>query len=256
MVREVSPPCGLVAQVVDVAVDGALGAAGPFAGAAGAELDGAADVAGDAGGAADVQDHGLAVVGGVEEAAAQGGRRAGPGRRPGRWRGGRWRTAVPARLRGTVPGSGRWRCLGRAAGAGPLSPVPGRGVRCRGAAGVAVRVAAGSCRGAGGGAVPGGVEVGQHDGDHLVDDGDVGGAGDDGVDDRVARGDFGVRAGQVAGLARQGRQPGVLQFGGAGQARAGAAREMTASTWVSAPARPGTRSARSRSWQASWRASW
>jgi hypothetical protein len=34
--------------VVNVTVDGSLGAAGPFAAAAGAQLDGAADVAGDA----------------------------------------------------------------------------------------------------------------------------------------------------------------------------------------------------------------
>ena len=39
---------GLVPQVVNVTVDGSLGAAGPFAAAAGAQLDGAADVAGDA----------------------------------------------------------------------------------------------------------------------------------------------------------------------------------------------------------------
>ncbi len=65
--------------------------------------------------------------------------------------------------------------------------------------------------------VPGGVEAGQQEGDHLVDDGDVGGAGDDGVDGGVAGGDFGVLAGQVAGLAGQGREPGVLQLGGARQ---------------------------------------
>src|SRR5258708_34826478 len=85
----------LVAQVVHVAVDGAPGAAGPFAAAAGAELDGAPDVRRDAAGGADVPDHGLAVERLGEPAAAPAGSEpAGAGGQGARRRG---RPAPPAR---------------------------------------------------------------------------------------------------------------------------------------------------------------
>ena len=70
-----------------------------------------------------------------------------------------------------------------------------------------VRVAVPVVAGAGGG---------EGEADDLVDDGDVGVAGDDRDRQRVARGGLGVRAGQVAGLAEAGVQPCPLKLARAG----------------------------------------
>ena len=135
---------GLVAQVVDVAVDGLPGAAGPFAGAAGAQRRRRGGCGRGCWRSSRCPGRRTCCCRGRRGGRGARRRRAGPGRRPGRWRGGRWRSAVPARLRGTVPGSGRWRCrlpgrgwcsgCRRAGGAsGARAGGPGRGARAGGA---------------------------------------------------------------------------------------------------------------------------
>ena len=66
---------------------------------------------------------------------------------------------------------------------------------------------------------PGGHRLGAGggQGDHLVDDRRVEGPGDDRDGLRVARGYLGVLSGEVAVFAEPGADPGVFQFGGAGQ---------------------------------------
>ena len=169
----------LVAQVVDVAVGGGLAAAGPGAVPV-AEHDGAADVDRDVAGEADVERDGAGVERLGQQSLAQGGGQAG---RAGDQVDGQAGDRVPQR----PP------CLG-GQGLGPGSGAGVRGAAVRGAVrrGVSVgRVRGGAVR-AVMRKVPGFVEVGRDDGDHLVHDGQVGVAGDDRDDQGVARGGLGV----------------------------------------------------------------
>jgi hypothetical protein len=59
--------------------------------------------------------------------------------------------------------------------------------------------------------------MGQDEVYHLVHDGQVGMAGDNGTDEGVAGGDFGILAGQVPRLSGECREPGLLKVRCAGQ---------------------------------------
>ena len=92
--------------------------------------------------------------------------------------------------------------------------------------------------------------------DHLVDDAGVHRAGDDRDGLRVARGGLGVGAGQVAVLAEPGRGSRRPPAPAAPGSWRSCDKGMWTTAWVSAPARAGTRRARSSRVQASCSASW